>query len=218
MANLSGSDFYDYVLRVFKRTDKETEVYEAITDAIQYWRVETDMEEDKTISLVTGISTLGDYKLALPTDFGDIIGDLIFLDVGNGDGSSCPLTKLTKAEYDEVEPYPSVSNVSKGIPQYYCIYGEEIYISPVPDNVGYQYNLNYTVDNDTITSSSTSVPFTDKYRKTLRQLVLSELYTNLDMDNEAAKYKVLGQQGIEQITSREDLITSGLDTVAYNDI
>jgi len=34
MDKMSGTEFYDYVLRTFKRTDKSQEVYDAITDTI----------------------------------------------------------------------------------------------------------------------------------------------------------------------------------------
>lgn len=67
MDKMTGSDFHDYVVRTFKRTDKTTEVYDAITDTIVDMCERMDFEDTKVEAYTTaGITTLGDYKIDLP--------------------------------------------------------------------------------------------------------------------------------------------------------
>lgn len=51
---MTGSELYDYIVRTFKRTDKETEIYEAITDTILDLQVRFgfDAQRSKPIPLL----------------------------------------------------------------------------------------------------------------------------------------------------------------------
>jgi hypothetical protein len=81
MDKMSGTEFYNYVLRTFKRTDKSQEVYDAITDTIMDMAERFGFEDAKVEAYTAaGITSLGDYKLDLPPNFGRLIGDVRFSD------------------------------------------------------------------------------------------------------------------------------------------
>lgn len=214
---MTGSDFYDYCKRVFKRTDKETEFYECLTDVIMDIKLLFEWEDFKEEAYSSGISSIGDYKFSLPSDFGHLIGDVVWRDSYT---NSQPLFKLSKSRYDELYPYPSASDYKTGIPQHYCIYGKEIFIGPAPDSTSYTYLINYTTEAATaMTSATTSVPFTDSYRWVIRDVLLGEFYDlYLNQFDKANYYKQKGQIGIEKMVANERNDVNAATVVAYQDI
>lgn len=213
---MTGEEFYAYCKRKFKRTDKETEFYEILTDVIMDIKLRFEWEDYKEEAYATGITTLGDYKFALPSDFGHLIGDVVWRD---SFGNSNPLIKISKPRYDELYPYPSASDAVTGIPLHYCIYGKEIFIGPVPDQVTYTYLINYTTEAVTaMTSATTSVPFTDRYRWIVRDIVLGEFYDYLEQYDKGSVYKQKGEVGLAKMVANEtDYITSPTN-IQYQDI
>ena len=212
---MTGSEFYEYMLRAgFKRTDKATEAYEAITDAIQIMRRRFGFSEAETDTGTTdSISTLGDYKLTLESDFGLLISVLLL----NGTSYGKPLTKLSKAEFDELYPSSSLGTY-KGYPDHFCIYAEQIYLGPVPDSVSYTYRVNYSKRAGTVTSSTSGVPFTNVYRDVLCDLVQALLYKGLQEYEAATFYK----QAFEDeffLATRKERINQGQTggNVGYTD-
>jgi len=213
---MTGAEFYAYLLRTFKRTDKNVEVYEAITDAIMYIKLLTDFEDFKVESYTTGITTLGDFKFAVPSDFGRIIGDLLCIDVS---GSSRPLKKISKERYDELYAHRYETSIDKGPPKHFCIYGGEIYIGPVPDSVSYDYQMNnVSEDVDTIVSGTSVVPFTTRARWVLRDVSLGFLYVSLGLDEEAAKWVAKGDSGIRFLKNTEDHNAEATEQMEYFDV
>jgi len=215
MAAMSGSDFYAYILRTFKRTDKSTELYEAITDACQEMAQRFPFDELSNETNTTDtISVAGDYRISLESDFEMLISDIVVIDGTD----SWPLIKRTKSEFDELYPNPSASNVPTAKPIDYCIYDGVIYLGPVPDKTTYSYKISYEQEPGTIISGTASVPFTDKYRRPLKYLVLHYEYSDLEMDEAAAKYRGLFEVEFQRITSLEYKNKTGISTVAFQDI
>lgn len=204
---MTGAEIYAYILKIFKRTDKSTEVYDAITDVVWDMRNRYKWEDNKEYTAITGITTAGDYKLSLPSDFGHLIGDVVFIDTGNDQGGSKPLIKMSKAQYDVKYPNPEATSYVDGVPRNYCLFGNEILIGPVPDDVNYQYKINYTTDDTAteIVAGTTSVPFTPKYREVIRNQVLARLYDGLENDNLARKFEALGEIGFEKMVDNEEV-------------
>lgn len=196
----SGSEFRDYVLRRgFKRTDKDAELYEATTDAIQEMRRRFMFDEAEVDTTTADtISVAGDYRIAVESDLGLLLN--VILQDGE-DGT--PLVKKTKAQFDELYPYNAVDPSSSGYPEHYCVYGGYIYLGPIPDSTAYTYRVNYSRRAGTITSSSTGVPFTDLYRDILSDLVLSKLYDGLDEPDKANYYRASFENGFLRATQRE---------------
>ena len=201
MDNLSGSDFYAYVLRTFKRTDKETEAYEAITETVLDIASRTSLDELKVESYTTtGITTMGDYKINLPARFGRILGDVRFTD----DNDSYTLTKLSKQEFNEMFPDPDGTQRITGQPTHYTVYNEQLLLGPVPDATTYAYQMDYsTVLEDPITSATVSVPLTGVHREVVKFGTLSRLYEMLEEPNLSDRFRGLYEVGVERMKERE---------------
>lgn len=211
--SMSGSDFLDYVLQIFKRTDKDTELYDCITDAIQELRRIYKFQESQVETTTTDtISALGDYRLDVETDFGLLAGVTIV------DGTiSRTLTKLSKAMFDEMYPNPQATDVSEAKPVHYCLYAGQIQLGPVPDSISYTYRVTYSKRGETISSATTSVPFTKDYRDPLRIGTLSKAYVGLD-NEQAEYYRGLWEMFKNQIVVREEVNQRGRGSVVYNGI
>lgn len=172
---MSGSDFYNYVLRTFKRDDKSTEVYEAITDTIRDLRIRYHFDEaTEEQSTTDTITTLGDFKIELESDMGLLLGVI----VEDGD-SARPLTLRTKKQFDEMYPDINVDNNS-GYPSDYCIWGGSIYIGPIPDKTSYVYRLSQSTRGGTVTAATTAVPFTAIDRELVKHGAMSRLGVMLE--------------------------------------
>jgi hypothetical protein len=217
---MTGSEFLTYVKRVFARTDKDTEIYEATTDVISDIRIQIKSEEYKEEAYVAGINTIGEYRLALPSDFGHLIGLITLVD-NNGNYVST-LNKLSKQSYDNKygdRLYSDVSNVLTGVPEDFCIYAKQIYLGPVPDDTSYKYYLNYTTEDfKEIEAATDPVPFTDKYRNVLRAGVLAELYLGLDAFEDAAYWRQIFNSGVLKIKSNDDDNITSMSNIQYSGI
>jgi len=214
MASLTGLEFYNYILRVFKRTDKETEIYEAITDVIMDIKLRYTFEDFKTVKADLTIPVANDYTIDIPVDFGHLIGDIVL----QGDTDRV-LTKISKPKYDELYPEQTASDVSTGVPLYYCLFGNKFYIAPVPDKTTYTYQINYTTEAETqIISSTDDVPFTDKYRWVLRSLVLAEMYYNMGNDVEAQKWEQRGEAKLGIMVASEQNNIDYSVNLEFNDL
>jgi len=213
---MTGSEFYDYVLSVFKRTDKSTEVYEAVTDVIMDIKRQFAFEDFKTEDKTLQIGSLGDYTVSLPSDFQHLIGKVTCFD---SNGIEKVLTKRSKETYDRLYPNPDATDVNTNVPSDFCIFNKKIYLGDVPDDASYYYAISYSTEAGTeIVTGTTSVPFTDRYRKILRQLVLAEVYANLGFDDEAAKWIKLGGEGLGQMMADEANNVDATEGVDYQGV
>ena len=179
---MTGANFYTYVLKKFIRTDKETEAYQATTDIIADMRIQFNSEPFKEEAYIVGISTLGEYRIAVPSDFGHIIGDITCIEPDSNDRKE--LNKIDKQEYDRRYAdrlFDTYGDMYSARPFDWCLYGDQFFIGPVPDKVTYKYQINYTTEDYTeVTSGTADVPFSDRHRNTLRSGVLSELHELLE--------------------------------------
>lgn len=214
---MTGPEFLAYVKRIFIRTDKDTEIYEATTDVIADVRLQLKPEDYKEEAYIAGITSLGDYRIALPSDFKHLIGDVTVVD--ESDNSTRKLTKLSKDAYDEKYGDRLTSDPLDGFPVDFCIYAEQIYLGPVPDSVSYKYYMNYSTEDYTeIDGDTTSVPFTDRYRNIIRAGVLAEIYSGLEFFDEANYWRSLYIDGLVKIKANDDgNIADGMG-VAYHGI
>lgn len=197
--SMTGSDFRDYVLRKgFKRTDKDTELYEAVTDAIQEWRRRFDFDEAEVETTTTDtITTLGDFKIDVESDNGLLLGVIM------EDGTTAQqLIRRSKSEFDQLYPDHNVTN-DRGYPADYMVFAGSIYIGPIPDDTSYSYRLSYSKSAGTVTSSTTGVPFTALYRDVLALDVLSRLYEMLEEYDKANYYRAEFESKWIDMTRRE---------------
>lgn len=220
---MTGTETRDYVINKFKRTDKDSEIYEAITDTIALMRVKFDPEKYKEEAYLSGIATVGDYKLGIPTDFGQLIGEMSIIDTAS-DEFYPVLQQISKVKYDQKYPdrnLATAGNKNTGVPTEFCLYGEQFFIGPIPDKTTYQYYINYTTeDANDVTSSTDPVPFTEelRYRTVLRNGVLFELHDGLENFQEASYYKALFLDGVNDLMLQESRNLSDALSINYNGI
>ena len=217
---MTGAEFLAYVRRILKRTDKDTEIYEATTDVIADIRLQLNTEDYKEEAYSAGIATLGEYKIGLPADFGHLIGTITMVD--NTGGTSFTLTKLSKAQYDDKYPdrlFTDTSDQYDGVPQDFCIYGKQIFLGPVPDSTSYRYYLNYTTEDFAAIAADTDpVPFTDRYRSMLRAGVLAEVYSGLEFFDEANYWRQMYVDGLVKLKANDDSNINDDGMVVYHGI
>ncbi len=199
-----GSALYTYILETFKRTDKSTEVYEAITDTVKDIKIRCPFEDLKYVTYVSPFTTVGDYKYAIPSDCGHLIGEVKLLDSGD----SWVLEKISKEEYDRLEPNPTYASVDTGKPTHYCVYGGEFYFYPPTDSTAYQIEFNYSSEDETdITSATANVAYSTRYRECLKAGVLYRMYRDLGNDEETKKWVAVYENEIGKIILREKRLT-----------
>ncbi len=201
MDKMTGSEFYDYVVRTFKRTDKSAEVYDAITDTVSDMCERVEFEDTKVEAYtVSGISALGDYKIDLPSNFGRLIGDVRWSDQDD----SYTLTRLSKQEFNEKFGDPDGVDPIDGEPTHYCVFGNQILLGPVPDDTTYEYQIDYsTFPADVVTSSTTEVLFTDKARECVKFGALARLFEVIEQFDLADRYRVRFENELTQFVARE---------------
>ncbi len=206
--SMSGSAFRDYVLRSgFKRTDKDTELYEATTDAIQEMRARFSFDEAEAESTTTDtISVLGDFKIDIESDMGLLLGVVL----EDGDVGT-PLERVSKSRFDELYPYINADATFTGYPRHYCVYAGQIYIGNRPDRTSYVYRLTYSKRAGAVTSATAGVPFTALYRKMLADLVKSILYEGLDEFDKSTYFRNAFETDM-QTAARRERNNAGLST------
>lgn len=216
--SMTGEQFRDYVVRTFKRTDKDTEIYEAITDTIRDMRKRYPFGEMEVEAASTDtITALGDYKLDVEDDFGLRIGNVV---VQQGYTNSWELTRLTKEEFNRKYPNPTATDVAKAPPIDYCVFGGEMQFGPVPDLTAYVYHVTYSKEDlVAVVESTTSVPFAGRQRETLKYGTLSRLYMMLDAVDRAAVWGQLYESAlvVDQTVEERNKGASGNPIVSYTD-
>ena len=215
MAKMTGSNFLTYVKEIFKRDDKDTELYEIITDVVQNLRATYFFEDYKKESYTDDIASLGDYKLTLPSEFRHLIGDVVLQE---DNGTSRQLIRLTKPQFDEKYPHPNDSNVSKARPVDYCIFSGQVLLGPVPDSTSYVYQITHSTEDETaITSATTEVPFTDRWRWVVRNLVLGDAYDLVENHEEGTFFRAKGEAEVRKMVDAEKFTTESFVMQAYRD-
>ncbi len=218
---MTGSNFLTYVKTILKRTDKDTEIYQSTTDVVMDMRIRFHSEDYKTISSELTISSIGNYSASLPTDFGHLIGNPILRDTASDQEYDDP-TKVSIEEYNRMygDRYNSaVANKNTGTPVHYCIFGGDILVGPPVDKTTYVLRIAYTQEAATEVSASTDpVPFTDRYRKTVRYGVIKEMYLLLENYEEAATWSNLYENDLMKIIDNDRQNTSDELTIAYNGV
>lgn len=219
MAKQSGSDFATYVKNIFKRTDKDTELFEAATDVLIDMRLRLLSEDFKEEAYTTGIATLGEYRLGVPSDYGHLLGDIIGLDDSN---DTWVITKISKEYYDMLYSsrlHTDYGDMDSGRPVHYAIFAKQIYLGPVPDDITYQYQINYTTEPETaIVSGTSEVDFTDRHREIVRAGVLMHLHRGLENFPEADRWELEYEKGLQKIQDNDDFNTMSTESMLYNGI
>lgn len=220
---MTGSSFLAYCKQVFRRTDKDAEIYTATADTIMDMRSRMLSDEFATISAaLTGISAAGDYVLTLPADFGHLIGEPSVKNVLT-DQVYDPLTKISKEEYDvkySQNLSTAVGNRITGVPTEFCYYGGHLYLGPAVDSTNYEFKINYTTENEpTITGATPTVQFTDQFREVVRAGTLYRIFNEIGLVNDASVWQAAYEQGIQRIIENDLFNASNSSTgIGYSGV
>lgn len=208
-----GSSFYDYLLKSFKRTDKESEAYQAITDTVRDIRLRIVSNLDKTTN-VTATVALGATTVALPTGYGHLISDPLVEDTGSND-TYPPLVRMDKQTFNE--QYPDLSNGDlTGTPLAYCVFADNIVFAPATDKATYRFRFDYTpYGSADITSVTADVPFSDRYREIVRYGALQRLYETMQNYADAQQAQNQYEAGLFKIQADFNALESGNSPVQY---
>jgi hypothetical protein len=213
---LSGSSWYSYLIRTFKRTDKSVEAFDATNEAIAEIRREIrTAREEKETALTDQISTLGEYKMDLESDFSSFVSDIFIRDSGDG----YYLIPISKTMFDNLYSKWGTGSSERGRPRHYCVFSGQILVGPIPDSTAYTYVISYTKDDGVlVTSVSASVPFTKPdYREILKFGALWRMFKLVENDDQAAQYKGLWDDGLMKIERKERHNRRPFVSVAYRD-
>lgn len=214
---MTGSDFATYVGYTFKRTDKSTEIYVAVTDAVSEMSNRFGFTERETEMTTTDtIAVLGDFKLTLESNMGYLVADIVVVD---GD-SSRQLDIVSKDEFDRLYPNPSSSTATRAKPRHACIFASQIYLGPVPDSTSYTYRVSFSQDlSAAISSGTANVPFSGfASRECLKYFTLEKLYGILENDTLEAKYKARADLKFRELAQREEKLRRRSRIVQYRGI
>lgn len=218
---MTGPEMLTYVTQVLKRPDKDTEVYEAITDAVVDMRLRLLSDDYSVISsdLASGLVE-GDYTLDVPTDFGHLLTEGVLIRDTAADDQYSPLKKISKAYYDELYQdvyHSTVSNRNTGVPCHFAYFGRQIYVGPAVDHGNYEFKINYTTDGVAdITSATTTVPFTDKFRKIVRDGTLWLMFQQLENFPESDYWNQEYEKGLLKIKNNDDYNKDNSFCMSYN--
>lgn len=217
---MTGTEFLAYVKRSFKRSDKDTELYEAMTDTVMDMRLRFYPEDYKVEAYIAGLTSAGDYRIALPSDFGHLIGEVTLVD--NAGVSVKTLVKMTKENYDRIygnRLYTDTSNITTGVPEHFCIFAKQLLIAPLPDKYTYRYYINYTKESAVdVTSATTNVPFTDRYREVVKHGVLMRIKNDLELYEDASAHERLFETGLIKISANDEVDAGAVSSIVGSSI
>ncbi len=220
---MTGSELLTYVKQVFKRADKDTELYEAMTDTIRDIKQSIFVDDDATVSadLVSSLSE-GDFKIDVPSDFQNLAVDNVLVRETSGDDTYRPLIKKDKNWYDNYyhSVYSStVANRNTGVPAHFVFFGNQIYVGPAVDKTTYEFKINYTTNQSSeITSSTSPVPFSEEYREVLRYGVLQRIFELLENFPEAERWEIKYLQGRSKIEDNYMKDSDVSSCIEYNSV
>ena len=213
---MTGAAFYTYVLKYFKRDDKETESYQAMTDVVRDIRLRIVSNLDKTTN-VTATQATNSYSLALPTGYGHLVSDPLVEDTSSSDVYP-PLVKMERQAFNE--QFPDLTTLAyAGRPQYYTVFGDNIIYAPATDRATYRFRIDYTPYGSTeIVSGTADVPFSERYREIVRYGVLQRLYEGMQNYTDAAQAQQAYEAGLYKIQNDFTMLEGENSPTQYNGI
>jgi hypothetical protein len=220
---MTGANFYNYVLQVLKRTDKSTETYTAVADTVMDMRSRMFSEDALKVSAaLTGCSTIGNYELTLPTDFGHLVGDVLIKDTA-ADDVYLPLNRITKPEWDIEHNQAiatAVGNRLTGTPINYCMFAGKIYVGPPVDKTTYEFKINYTLEDEpTYTAATAAVPFTEQFREVVRAGTLQRMFREIGNYPESDIWGAVYAEGVNNIIDNDEANRNGsITSMKFNGV
>jgi hypothetical protein len=173
-----------YIKRDFKRTDKDTEIVQAINDAIIWISTKMPHGNYKYQSWINTVDEREDY--ALPTNLIHLIHPVKFLEGSATNDSGYPLEKVTKEEYDLRYPNPNrTSPTDTGKPYCYTIFSRSILVGPIPDSANYILEISWSKRAVSLSDDADTPDLGAEWGEVIKQAAIERLYAGMGMIEEA---------------------------------
>jgi hypothetical protein len=180
-------EFKTYVRLDLNRTDKDTEIVQAYNDMVLFIAAQQPIGNYKYQSFVHTIPEQEDYPL--PTDAMHLIHPVRFLEGTGTNDSGYNLSRVTKDEYDEMEPNPNRTDPGTGKPRWYTVFSRSILVTPIPDSAVYMLEINWSKRPIDASSDSDTSLLSTEWREILKWGVLDRVYAGMQLYNESAFWK-----------------------------
>lgn len=174
--------FLSYIKRQFKRTDKNTEIYEALNETIKDIASRYSFDVYSFQSWIPCIVEQNDYRL--PTNLLQISHPIKLLDGSSTGDSGKRLSYITKEEYDVIEPNPNRTSPDTGKPSMYTIYGGSILLTSIPDSTDYLVEINWGKIPTSLDVDSDTANFSSMWDELLKWGSLARLYAGIGLEGE----------------------------------
>jgi len=218
---MTRGEFLTYIKRDFKRTDKDTEIYNAYNDTLRDICSRGEPLEGYAFqSWIPCVVGQEDYPLPV---------NLLYLhhpvrlitNAANDDGYN--LIFVDKERYDELEPNPNRASPTKAHPTRYTVYSNSILVSPIPDSTALLLEINWgrattTVSNDNDTHNLLA----GQWDEIIKYGTLMRLYNGLGLYEDAQVFERLYEdpnKGVPKILARNrDQRRANIIKVEFHDL
>jgi hypothetical protein len=172
-----------YVKRDFKRTDKDTEVDQAINDMIMWIATKMPHGNYKYQSWIN--TAVGREDYSLPTNLIHLMHPIRLIIGTNSSESGFPLSRLSKEEYDIREPNPNRTSPSTGRPSAYTIFSRSILVTPIPDLATYLLEINWSLRPVTLTADADLPSLGSEWDEVIKHGAMERVYAGMGMMEDA---------------------------------
>ena len=182
-------NFLAYVKRTFKRTDKDTELYEFLDETIKDIATRHSFQVLQYQSYVPIVAEQEDYPL--PTDLMHLHHPIRILEGLTTNDDGWALERLTKDSYDYYEPNPNRANPQTGETWGYCIYNNEILLTNIPGTAqsGHLIEINWSKQPTLPTADGDNAhPYGNPWDETVKWGVLGRAYESMEMYQESDRF------------------------------
>lgn len=185
------------IIRTFRRTDKDTEINEAINDTI--FEMYGIYQQRKTSQQLYVPTVINQEDYALPDHLLRINHPIRCIDPSEDNSSSnhYPMRFITKDEYDVLEPAPNVATiVDTDQPTHYTIWKNCILVHPLPDDV-YNLEINCAIDptNLPLSADIDECLFDKRWDETIAAGTLSRIFALVELFDRSQFYANIYQNG-----------------------
>jgi hypothetical protein len=156
---MTRSEYLTYIKRTFLRTDKDTELIDALNDTL-YDLTTTDgfqVKQTETEFVLTNDT----YSYTYPSTYALLISGIKYIDSGGGGRM---LNMLSKEIFDTKYPHLKESNFTRGDSVDCTIYEDEIYLAPYLQTVnGQKIYVSGSIVSLELDDDSDSPDFQDRF-------------------------------------------------------
>lgn len=188
--------FLGAVTDILKRTDKNSQIYDALNETIKDIGTRDSFHEYSFQSYTTCVAVQEDYPL--PTTLLQVKHPIRLIEGAATGDSGWNLTKLSKEEYDFREPNPNRISPSTGRPTAYCIFSNSILVTPIPDKA-YLLEINWGNVPSSLASNDDLPAYLNIWDETIKHGVLFRMFALLGLYQDADYWRALYETGISRM-------------------